>query len=876
MAVSQVADAPASESAPGFRDPVALIYGMALCSGAAALIYEICWARMLALTFGSTTLSASAVIAGFMGGMGLGAWLYHLVGRRFASPMAVYAALELGIALSTMAVSPLFYRLPQWFVTISRAGYGEGVLLGARFAIVLALLTVPAALMGATFPALCTALIRTVRGFDRHLGMIYGINTVGAALGAVLAGIVLIERLGLSSTVRVANAVNIMIAAAAIWIARRASYAGADRTSPGPATETTHIPTQLPRVLTGAVLLLSGFTTLSYEIFWFRGLRFLVGNSTYALTIVLVIFLMGLGIGSLGFRWSLRLGTPERALAAVQSAIGALAMVAVGVAWLFLRPGTLHDSVSVFSGALRQLPWWGKLLADAGVAAVVMLPATLMMGLSFPLASRLFLGDVRKLGARVGLAYLLANIGSIAGSIAGAVWLLPAWGALGATKLLAIVNLALGLWIVGWLFWRQKDRDAALVAVVPAVAVVLLFFYLPERFEFVGERSVFENNTVIRTVDGDLATVQVLENPLRPYARGMAIDGCVIGVTRNFYPRLYFKQLLLAHLPMVIDTRHRHVLQIGLGSATTLSALSIYPQIESLECVEINRPVVQLARQYFTHESQVLDDPRVQVHVEDALYFLLRTERRYDAIISDGKQNPGFSGNATMLCHDFYRYARNRLTDEGLFVQWIPQGMLPEEFRIVCRNFSDVFPYGAVFSYLDRAVILVGSKAPLAGRPRMSMAEYRDLGVAEALASYHLRNPDAVLAHLICDRDQLAAEVATAPLSTWDRNRIEFLDFKAPYSAYKKAPAINMILLMRANRRPPGEADDLIASLDPNVYEACQLVRSAYAHAILGRFDQAMELVQQAVATDPNNTEARNAVEHIRTLYDHAAQRASG
>jgi len=862
MAVSDVAELESPVVSGRAGPPLLAIYAMALVSGAAALCYEICWARMLALTFGNSTFSASAVIAAFMGGMGLGAWLYHHLGRRFSQPLVAYAGLEFGIALSTAVITPLFYRLPDWFVVISRAGYGDGTLLAARFATVLALLVIPAALMGATFPALCRALIRSVRGFDRHMGMVYGINTVGAACGAVLAGIVLIERLGLTNTVRVANGMNLLVAISALVLARKLETAGDTPAS----SATTRIATDLPRWISGGVLLLSGYTTLSYEIFWFRGLRFIVGNSTYALTIVLVIFLLGLGIGSLGLRWSLRIGSAERALAAVQCAIGALAMVAVGVAWLLLKPGGLHDSISVFAGALGGMPWWGKLLVNAGVAAAVMLPATLMMGLSFPLASRLFLGDIRQLDVRVGLAYLLANVGSIAGSITAAVWLLPTWGALSATKGLALLNLAVGMLVVAWVYRRQRDGDALWIAFGAALSVVVLFFYLPDRFTLTGEAGVYENANVVRSVDGDLSTVQILENPARRNARAMAIDGSVIGVTQSFSPRLYLKQVLLAHLPMVLDTEITTVLQIGLGSATTLEALAKYERLESIECVEINQPVVELSEEYFGGEQSVFEDPRVEIHVDDALYFLLRTEQRYDAIISDGKQNFVFAGNATMLCHDFYQYARDRLTENGLFVQWIPQGMLAEEFRIVCRNFCDVFPQGAVYSYSDRALLFVGSKQPLAGRRRMGAAEYEARGIRQALEGYHLRNPESLLAHVTCDLAQLRAENGPGVLSTWDHNRIEFLDFKATAKDYQRSPSLNLILLLRAGQRPSEELPRLVAELDEGIYESCRLLRAAYVLAATGKQEEALDAVRSAMAADPKNGETREVLEFVRSM----------
>lgn len=864
-----VAPAP-SKSVTAAGDPPAwtgAIYAMAFFSGAAALAYEIAWAKLLALTFGSTTFSASAVIAGFMGGMGLGAYLYHLVGDRTRRPLWVYGYLELGIAASTWLLTLLMFRLPETFARVAAVVESDAVLVALRFVAVLALLVIPAVFMGATFPALCRVLIRSVPAFDRHLGMIYGINTVGAAIGAVVAGVVLIEQFGLRGTVLIGNVTNMAVAATAFWMSGREESE--------PIALAVHaemrIPTAMPRVLTGAVLLFSGMATLSFEILWFRALRYIVGNSTYALTIVLVIFLLGLGSGALLFRWVLRFGPAERLLAMTQCGIAALSLGAMAVAWQLMSSG-LVDHVSVFSGSLGNLPWWGKLAVDAAVAAAIMLPAAVLMGLSFPLASRLFLGDIRHLGARVGGAYLLANIGSIAGAILAAVWLLPVFGTIGGTKVVAAGNLLLGLVLVGWL-WRQSDRRLAPAAAVAAVLVAALALIMPAQLPLIGEREVYARSRIVFTAEGDLATVQVLDDPARVRARAMTIDGSVIGVSRRFHQDLYRKQLLLAHLPMALDARLRSALQIGLGSATTLDALAGYPEIERLDCVEINQSVADAAREFF-EEGRVLDDPRVRLHVDDAMHFLLRTPERYDLIVSDGKQNPGFSGNATMLCREFYEYSLNRLTDDGLFIQWIPLGMLAEEFRVSARNFCDVFPEVGVFHFPEKDVLFVGSRRPLAGRPGLPRSRFESLPVEEELADYHLHRPDALLAHLLVDRQQLLGGIGEGPLSNWNHNIIEFMDFKATPDELRRAAADNLLLMYRAGRSTsPADGGAMVAALDPKLLQSTRLLREAYVELTVPRFDPARRLMQMAIEADPDNPAARAAMGTLDHLEREMANR---
>jgi spermidine synthase len=839
---------------------VACVYGLALLSGVASLIYEITWAKMLALTFGSTTLSAAAVIAAFMGGMGLGARSYDFVYRRTRRPLLLYGCLEIGIAISTALLTRTFYSLPQFFADLSSV-VPPGPCLGlTRFALVFVLLLIPSALMGATFPALCTIMIRSVQGVDRHLGMIYGINTIGGAGGVLLAGLILVERLGLTGSVNAANVINLAVGCAALALVRTAIGRGDGRSArPGQ----TAIPTHLPRVLTGMVLFVSGLTTLSYEILWFRALRYSVGNSMYALSSVLFVFLVGLGLGAMLLGRITRRQTPERDLALCQCFIAVLALGATTCQLMLLSMPGLREHISIYSSAVQAKPWMSRLFVDTIMATVVMLPATLAMGLSFPLASRLYLGDVKKLGARVGGAYLLANLGSILGAVGGAVLLLPLFGTIGGTKVAAVANLLLGILV--WRWARQKSTPRLSPPVLAAIAVVVLVVALPAAMTFRGETIGDVEAKKIFVEEGDTTTVQVLAKPDKPEVRMMTIDGYAIGWGVGFEKaEFYRKQVLLAHLPMVLDPRIRHTLNVGLGSASTLHTLASYPEVESLDCVEISAAVVRASK--FFEASSVFEDPRVTLIVDDALHYLLRSSKKYDAIISDGKQSPFFSGNANLLCREYYQYAMEDLTEDGILVQWIPLGTLSSDFRIILRTLCDVFPYLEVFYLPRRSVFMVGSRRPLAGRPGLSLERYRQLRTATDLAAYFIDHPTSLLSHWTGGKKQLLSLLADTPVSTWDHLLLDFCAFKATSREQGRAEVDNIRLLLSADVLPQAP-EDRTFDLGSTAYRRSSMKsREACAEFLAGRVTEARMLAEQAVEANPADRVARMLTAELRKL----------
>lgn len=610
----------------------------------------------------------------------------------------------------------------------------------------------------------------------------------------------------------------------------------------------------MPRWLTGTVLFVSGFATLSYEILWFRGLHYFVGNATYAISTVLIIFLLGLGLGSLLLKRTVERGTPERDLALIQLAIAVLAVSAMACDWFLISRQVVRDNITIFAEGMFARPWWWRLFFGAVISVVTLLPATLLMGLSFPLASRLFLGDVRKLGSRVGTAYLLANIGSIAGASLAAIILLPQFGTVGGTKLIAIINLLLGLALIGWIPANQKDmaRPVALAIIITTLLVVVLPSSLPLRGEWL---TADEPGKVISVEEGDLATVQVLKHPLSSKQLAMSIDGFKIGWSEGFRgTQVHEKQVLLAHLPMVLDPRIRHTLNVGLGSGGTLDTLATYPEIETLDCVEINAPVLRGCQLF--PESRVLDDPRVTVTIDDAVHYLMRTEKQFDLIISDGKQHPFYSGNATLLCREYYELARDRLSDDGMFVQWVPMSMLHDDLEINLRTICDVFPHVEAFFFPKWAIYVVASHRPLQGRPTMSQQQYDSLAVRRDMKLYMIDQPTGLLSHWAAGKDQLQRVLGDGPQCTWDHMRLDFSAYKANAIQWTRAKSSNLELLIAASEieattgQGPGDIRKTAFG------RSADQIRRSFAAYYGGDLAGARRHAAEAVSISPDDREA--------------------
>jgi spermidine synthase len=349
-------------------------------------------------------------------------------------------------------------------------------------------------------------------------------------------------------------------------------------------------------------------------------------------------------------------------------------------------------------------------------------------------------------------------------------------------------------------------------------------------------------------------SVQVFSRSDIEDAQAMAIDGVVIAVSKAWSHGLYMKQLLLAHLPMIIDREIRHTLNLGVASGSTLKALAQYDQIETLDGVEINPAAVRAASLF--SDASVFDDPRTHLYVDDAVNFLLRTPKTYDLIISDAKQHIHFSGNAKVLSRELYQYSLDRLNDCGLFVQFLPALLGSREAtELILRTFRDVYPEVEIFMESPFYFITVGSRCPIGGRSGFTREELEDLGIAKELESSFVPDASHLPAIWVGSGHEYERAIGDGPINSWNKLPMEFLGYRMRPPHPNRTAEILAMLLSPRQSNPKGATS---FGKDP-YFEPAISILYAYLDWLHREDAKAVPAIDQISAENPNLALARRA-----------------
>lgn len=850
------------------RPPYRTLHVLFLLSGATALVYQVVWTRVLTLFFGSTTLAVSTVLAVFMAGLALGS---ALLGRRAdatANPVLFYGRLELGIGLLALATPLTLAGIEQLYVALHgrlEPGFWGGVALRASLSCLL--LLPPTFLMGGTLPVLSKAFLAH-RGEDTAgaISRLYFINTFGAVLGTLAAGLVLLQWLGVRALLVLAGAVNIGIFLYARRLAAGAGHA-ADPAAPMAAASVATDSAGAARGWSGearlaaAVLFFSGLAALVYEVAWTRVLTLVIGSSTYAFTIMLATFLVGIALGSALVGRYARQHRPGLGwLAACQVLIGALALVSAAAF------GQLPDAFVALFG------WVGEryaafLLANALLCFAVMVPATLFMGASFPVASALVVESRGDSGRRIGLLYAGNTVGAILGAFLAGFVLLPQLG-IHATMLLTIaLNLLVGLLLSLWLLGRRAPGAALTPAayVVPLLAVALLvplalgrgpawdplkmtsgpYAYAIQYQELsIAERLGRLQQLYYR--EGPMATVSVVQEGEH---RRLVVDGKTDA--GNF--RDMTTQVLAGHLPLLVRPQARDVMIVGYASGITAGAAARH-DVERIDCVEIE-PAMEPASEFFVTENYaVRRDPRFSLVLDDARAYQLTTSRRYDVIISE-PSNPWQAGSSRLFTREAFDNARRNLAPGGVMAQWMHlYGVDPETFRLVARTFLSVFPHATLWAdpgFPD--VIFIGSDAPIELDPAATAAAMSSDGrVAASLARIGYPDAGSLGRAFLLGSDELREFAGTGPLNTDDR---PLLEYRAPLSLYSRTALQDNLAALFAAKAP--ESFPAVTAVEAGAAATATLLTDwGRKLAERGLTANARGALLRATEMDPANAEA--------------------
>ncbi|MBI2877502.1 MAG: fused MFS/spermidine synthase, partial [Candidatus Tectomicrobia bacterium] len=735
-------------------------------SGACGLIYEVVWTRMLTLVIGNTVFSVTTVLTAFMGGLALGSYLAgRLIDRRY-NPLKAYGWLEGAIGLYCLlipwlieALVPLYRFL---YLSFQDSFYALSLM---RFLVCGSLLLVPTTLMGATLPILSKSLVGRMDRLGREIGRLYALNTFGAVLGSFGTGFFLIPALGIRSTILLAAAVNLGIALAVLLLAR-SPHRGGEASQEAPeerapkkkkkpvAEPVQEVPAITPSPIELRLLLwglgVSGFAAMVYQISWTRVLSLAIGSSTYAFCLILTAFICGLALGSLLFSWFL---DRWKAL----TLLFGLTEVAIGVTALLIVPALgrlpiyIVGVIQTYASSFAQLQG-----IEFGLTFLLVLVPTLLLGVTFPLVSKVYTTGLEVIGRSVGNVYAVNTLGAILGSFCGGFLMLPWLGIQGSIMAAAALNLLVGgLVCLGSPSLSRLQRGA--VGGIALALVPLAFFlipswdrhilnsgsylyadiYEPESNASQVQKAMRSQGQLLYYREGVSATVSVLRRAV-DQSLTLQINGKVDASTRR---RDMPTQLVSGHLPLLLHPKPQEVLLIGLGSGVTLGAAVQHP-IRRVDVVEISPEVVEAARYFSVQNHNALAHPRTRLIIGDGRNHVLLGDARYDVIISE-PSNLWIAGMAHLFTQDFYQLARERLRPGGVMCQWI-QGylMASNDFKSLVRTFLQAFPRASLWEVsVGGDYLLIGMRDGWSQGYRSLRARAGSPGIREDLGFVGLVDP---------------------------------------------------------------------------------------------------------------------------------------
>jgi spermidine synthase len=797
-------------------------------SGAAALLYEVAWLRLLTMTMGHTTGAVGAVLAAFMGGLATGAWVAGRLSDTLERSRAlrIYAALEGVIALCALAMPFAIGALRPLLAWAYADGAG-GALFGIiRLAASIALIALPGAAMGASFPVgVCVVSSVGARGARgakgakgaigamgargaRDVAELYAANTVGAAIGAALTGFLLLPSVGLFGTTIVGVLLNFLAACGALVLSRTSELKNREpeqRIEPTEPIEPTerHLLNPLNPLnpmnlrVAGVAIAVSGFVALVYEVVWTRVLAMTLGPTTYAFSAMLVAFIAGLSIGAAIASTMLpRTRGPALwlGLSMIVAAAAALAAVAVVDRLPIVIARTAGRTDATFMSVFAL---------DVALAVAIQLPMTIALGATLPFAVATASAARQAAPRAAAVIYAANTAGAIAGALTGSFILVPRLGLQHSLQLASSIAVIAGLVAslgegagearVARRSAAGRTRTRSLIAIGAAAFAVLVVAALMPGWNH-GRLANGAYRLAPALAAGDIETALEAGDLVyyREGAAGTVSVRRLLGVTSlaidgkvdasNGADML--TQKLLAHLPLLLHDNPRSVYIIGLGSGVTLGAALRHP-IERADVSEIS-PEVIAASAYFSKENHDAPrDRRTRLIVGDGRSHLLLSGERYDVIVSE-PSNPWMAGVSTLFTREFFQAARAHLQPGGILCQWAHTYNISDaDLRSIVDTFLSTFPDGSAWLVGSSDLLLIGSTSPLRALDAGIDAAWNRPGVAEDLAQVEVSDPFGILTLFIAHGRDLQQYAADAAVQTDDRLPLEYSAPRAIYGRYQ-------------------------------------------------------------------------------------------
>jgi spermidine synthase len=845
---------------------VAAIYVMFLASGVASLIYQVVWFKQLQFVLGSSTFAVSMTVAGFFFGLSIGSWLGGKLADQVRRPLAAYALLELALGLLAILVT-LF--LSNWLAWAP----GLGPIVGNPFFFSFATLVLPTMLMGATLPILAKHVVREHSVLAQRIGVLYGVNTLGAAIGCAAVGFVLIGTLGVLQSAFVGSVIYLGNAALAGSLARRvAPDESAALTSSVASPQAPPVPagsSWRTNVLVG-VFAVSGFASIAYEVLWFRVLANFQVHTVFAFSAMLATYLVGLVLGA--FICARFLAPRKDRLllyfARLQLLIAVGGLMTVGLlgrsrnmsvafnAWL--HPINSHSAFDWLAGTTETML----------LCVVVLLIPTTLIGISLPLASELTVQQLSMLGRRLGRLYAMNTLGGTLGSLTAGFVLVPYLGTQTSLMLIVVLNLLLFLVVVASQPALSGDGRLRRLSVWGIVFVSAGSWILGPNY-LAQAQTTFDKAEVLAFRETRDATFVVLgydEEGTDAYQQ-LLVNGW--SYANNAMPgRRYMATL--AHLPTLLHRDPRSALLGCVGTGTTIGGLTLHTELQKIVAVDLSAAVFDFAPLFVPLNHGFHREPRVEKVVADVRHYLLRSSQAFDVITFEPPP-PHDAGIVNLYSQEFYALAKRRLAPGGVVAQWMPLDFSRQAVpRMMIRTMMAEFPYVSLWIPNRMEGVAIGSMEPLTVDLEEWRRRMQSPGLRDDMAAIGFHTPEDLAATFVAAGPALQRFMGNGPIVTDDRPRIEYfnlypIDFMDYDDITKHREPIDTYL-----STPLADATALRAA--EHVAEAIWREHEAGA---AGRYDEARALLETALRQDPGNAYLR----YLRSTHEQrevTVKRSSG
>lgn len=810
------------------NSPILLIY--AFFSGISVLIYEIVWARQLALIFGSTVIATTIVIAIFMAGLGFGSLYFGRQADKSSRPLRLFSSLQLGTGAFAFGAFLVFQGLPHLQRTMYHAISGK--LLSPLFVVLITTLSmiIPTLFMGATLPILCKVFVDDQNKIGQGIGLIYALNTAGSVIGALITGFYLIANFGHAISIIFAVLINITLGLGSLRkVKSKPSMMVVEKDPEDRPVYTSLI------VIAGLI----GFCGLAYEILWTRSLHVFTANSTYSFTSILVIFLSGIVIGSMLF--AKYFSTKKQSII-----ILALCQIITGF-YALLIARSLNDlpKLLFLIKDVLQVPVLRLILPGMMLSFLIAFIPTVCMGISFPLLCKLIADQLQSLGQNIGRVSIFNTTGSIVGSLTAGFFLIPILGVVRSIVLIAFINLFIGLFLLYKLKTKKK-----IYLIMTQICVIIVGFALgwnTHHYYMVLPPSMFRTkmraDKILYYKETSQGTVIVNEDRLTGIRACYINNSAVCGTT---YDALKVVKLL-GHLPFFVNPDAKSILIIGFGIGITSSAVAMHNAV-NIDCVEIC-PGVKKAAEFFDHfNKNVINDPRVRFISEDGRYYTLLTQKKYD-IISCDPTHPTLGCN-NLYTREYFENCKRLLNPGGVICQYLPLHKLSlSEFKILIKTFTEVFPHTTIWLAYSHGILM--------GHDNNIELDFGQISIeVSELADDILHDPHLFATSLILDENAVHDFVQNARINTDNR---PYLEFFTPTSIHRENWHINLIALM--DKR--SDLTNVFSNIDDPVkidryLKGQNLFLSSLVYKNKGDIIKSINALKQANKINPENTEIQS------------------